>query len=441
MNLRFHASPAAPRLSAPARALRVALASLLFASSALPLTACDRSAAPTIASPSASPEVVKTSAGAPSGDARSAGTAAPTAAATPVGSTSSSPAAASAEATTKARDVWSDLVQRLSEPDASFFSDNIISNETSYLQISADLPKRSKPGGAYIGVGPEQNFTYIAMTKPSVAFIVDIRRQNMLLHLLYKSIFEEAKSRSHFVSLLLARPYDAASDPGPGASIEAVLAHAEKAKQDEALLASSHARLVGRVEADYKITLDAKDKKNLELMHRSFLRDQLEIRFELKEKNGRKYPTLRELLAAADPAGNKTGFLASEEAFRFVQTMEREHKIIPVVGDFAGDRAMPGVAAHLTEQKATVSAFYVSNVEQYLFENNVWPKWVRNIAALPAGEDSLFIRAYLDQGRKHPSEMNGHRTATILQKIADFKSRQEKKPFQNFWTVATEGVL
>ena len=68
-------------------------------------------------------------------------------------------------------------------------------------------------------------------------------------------------------------------------------------------------------------------------------------------------------------------------------------------------------------------------------------KWSRNVAALPAGEESLFVRAYLDQGRKHPSQMKGHRTATVLQKVADFNTRQEKKPFQSFWSVTTEGLL
>ena len=106
------------------------------------------------------------------------------------------------------------------------------------------------------------------------------------------------------------------------------------------------------------------------------------------------------------------GFLASEEAFRFVQAMESEGRIVPVVGDFAGDSALPGIAAYLAREKLTVSAFYTSNVEQYLLEPKVWAKWARNVAALPTDDRSLFIRAYLDQGRRHPKELTGHRTAT-----------------------------
>ena len=313
---------------------------------------------------------------------------------------------------------FAQTVGALSEPDGPFISDNAISNETSYLQVASSLAKLGAPGGAYIGVGPEQNFTYIALTKPKVAFIVDIRRQNMILHLLYKAIFTEATSRAHFLALLLGRSFDPAQAPAEGASIEAVIAAVEKGAPDKAGFAALHARLRAQIERD--VHLDAGDRKTLEVAHRSFLDRQLELRFQLHEANGRVYPTLRELLTQKDPEGNARGFLAVEASFRFVQDMEKEGRIIPVVGDFAGDRAMPGVAAEIKKRGLTVSAFYVSNVEQYLFEPGVWPKWARNVAAMPVDEKSLFIRCYLDQGKRHPQEMKGHRTATVLQKIADF---------------------
>src|SRR4029079_7788958 len=59
---------------------------------------------------------------------------------------------------------------------------------------------------AYLGVGPDQNFTYIAALKPRISFIVDIRRQNMLLHLMYKAIVEESPTRSEFLARLFSRP-------------------------------------------------------------------------------------------------------------------------------------------------------------------------------------------------------------------------------------------
>src|SRR5512142_3219823 len=72
----------------------------------------------------------------------------------------------------------------LSEAGDAFISDNVISNETSLLEPAAAL--MGLHGGVYIGVGPEQNYTYIALSRPEYALLIDLRRDNALLHLLYK---------------------------------------------------------------------------------------------------------------------------------------------------------------------------------------------------------------------------------------------------------------
>jgi hypothetical protein len=400
---------------------------LLIAPLLLALVACGQ--APTPVDPATSVAVTP---GAPPSHSPLGSVPAPLLASAPPITSAMAPAAPAGSA-------FGALVTALSEPDGPFFSDNTISNETSYLQVAEPLAKLASPGGAYVGVGPEQSFTYIALTHPKVAFILDIRRQNMILHLLYKAIFETATSRSHFVALLLGRPYDAEGAPGEGAGIDAVLAHAAKNAPDKAGFAAAHGALRDRVER--YLHLDADDKKTLEVVHRSFLDGQLELRFELKQKSGRRYPTLREILIQKDPGGKQSGFLASESAFRFVQTMEKEDRIIPVVGDFAGDRAMPGVAAEIKKRGLTVSSFYVSNVEQYLFDPGVWARWSRNVSAFPTDENSIFIRAWLDQGKSHPQQIKGHRTATLLQRIADFEEHQAKKPYTSWLSVATDRVL
>lgn len=411
-----------PRALDPLRRL-LAPASLVLL---LALNGCSDAAAPAPvrAAPSAAP--VASAAAAP----------VTSAAAAPV--TSAAAAAPVEEAAGLGK--FAELVGSLSEPSGDFFSDNLISNETSYLQIADSLAARPA-GGAYLGVGPEQNFTYIALARPRVAFILDIRRDNLVQQLYYKSLFVEAESRAHFLALLVGRPWEKAGDPGPGADIDAVIAHAEKSPADERTLAATIERSLRRIEGEWGVALNAKDRKSLEVMARAFHERQLDIRFELKENSARRYPKLRELLAQGDPAGARRGFLASEEAFRFVQAMQREHRIIPLVGDFAGDRALPALATLLKESKLEVSTFYVSNVEQYLLEPKIWEKWRRNVAALPTNADSVFIRAYLDQGKRHPKQMEGHRTATILQRVADFSARQEQKPYRSFWAVSTDAVL
>src|SRR6185312_8954015 len=86
-----------------------------------------------------------------------------------------------------------------------FRSDNLVSNEMQFQYVIPVLQQTLLPMSAYLGVGPDQNFTYIAALKPRISFIVDIRRQNMLLHLMYKAIIERSPTRQAFLARLFSR--------------------------------------------------------------------------------------------------------------------------------------------------------------------------------------------------------------------------------------------
>ena len=101
-------------------------------------------------------------------------------------------------------DFWS-LVAELSEPDGEFRSDNLLSNEIYLQTVIPQLVRVSKLNRVYLGVGPEQNFTYIAALRPKMAFIVDIRRGNLQLHLMYKALFELSADRADFIFRLFSR--------------------------------------------------------------------------------------------------------------------------------------------------------------------------------------------------------------------------------------------
>jgi hypothetical protein len=60
-------------------------------------------------------------------------------------------------------------IDRLSEPEGAFDTDNLVSNEKSYLDVSPALVAGHVTGGAYLGVGPDQNFSYIARVRPTFA--------------------------------------------------------------------------------------------------------------------------------------------------------------------------------------------------------------------------------------------------------------------------------
>src|SRR6202012_907154 len=93
-----------------------------------------------------------------------------------------------------------------SENNGYFRSENLLSNETGFQYVIPDLLKRIPPGGVYLGVGPEQNFTYIVALQPKIAFIFDIRRGNMIAHLMYKTLLETSLDRAEFLSKLFSRP-------------------------------------------------------------------------------------------------------------------------------------------------------------------------------------------------------------------------------------------
>src|SRR5678815_5448069 len=94
------------------------------------------------------------------------------------------------------------MISDFSEPGGTFAFEMFMSNEVTFQMILPDLLKRVPPGGVYLGVAPEQNFTYIAALRPKIAFIIDIRRENMLEMLMYKALFESSSTRTDFLSRL-----------------------------------------------------------------------------------------------------------------------------------------------------------------------------------------------------------------------------------------------
>jgi hypothetical protein len=105
---------------------------------------------------------------------------------------------------------------------------------------------------------------------------------------------------------------------------------------------------------------------------------------------------------ATDRAGLNHSYLADERNFRTLREFQQNNLLIPIVGDFGGDKAIRAVGGYLTEHGATVNYFYTSNVEQYLFQNDAWRRYYASVAALPVDENSTLIRAYFDAGFVFP---------------------------------------
>jgi len=283
-----------------------------------------------------------------------------------------------------------------SEPNGYFRSDNFLSNETGFQFVIPDLLRQIKPGGVYLGVGPEQNFTYIVALKPKIAFIFDIRRGNMIAHLMYKSLIETSSDRADFLSKLFSRPRPSGVDTAstPEQLFQAYIA----ATPDSVLFKKNLASIKEHLTKTHSFALGDSDSKLLDYTYGAFYGGGPQINYNYP--NGGpgfgfgNMPTYATLQQMTDSSGKNWAYLATEANYRWLKDFESKNLLVPVVGDFAGPKAIRAVAKYLVDHHAVASAFYTSNVEQYLFrQDDDWGKFYRNVAALPLDSTSTFIRS------------------------------------------------
>jgi hypothetical protein len=284
---------------------------------------------------------------------------------------------------------WS-LSEALSEPAGAFtISDNLVSNEPRFAENARWVQSR---GGVYVGVGPEQNFSYIAKLRPVTAFIIDIRRENRNLHLLYKVLFEISSDRADFVSRLFSRP----RPPGLHASSSARAifdGYAAVAASPQARDATA-ALVRERLLQAHRWPLTDDDVASIDRAFSAFYTDGPEIQFWTNGavKTDAPGPSYRQLMTMIDLTGQSRSFLADEASFRFVKSLQSRNLIVPVVGDFAGPAAIRRVGAYVREHGDTVRAFYGSNVGVYLTTRQT-RAFCANLATLPVASDSSFIES------------------------------------------------
>jgi hypothetical protein len=289
-------------------------------------------------------------------------------------------------------DYWN-LVTTMSEPDGEFRSDNLLSNEIFLQYVIPDLVRGARQNRAYLGVGPEQNFTYIAALKPKIVFIVDIRRGNMHLHLMYKALFELATDRADFVFRLFSRkrPETLSSK----ASAQEIFAALEKADPSESLFKENLKVVQEHLTKKRHLPLSTDDLKGIEYVYSSFswYGPGLSYWSTGGRGGGRNAPTYWDLMVADDGKGQTRSYLANDELFQVLKDLHDKNLFVPIVGNFSGPKALRAVGKYLKDHDAMVSAFYLSNVEQYLTREGTWYAFCANVATLPLDSSSTFIRS------------------------------------------------
>jgi len=277
------------------------------------------------------------------------------------------------------------LSQDSSEPGGQFRNadiTNLTSNEMLYQHVVPDLMSRVGTGRVYLGVGPEQNFTYMVATRPKMAIIFDIRRGNLAMQLLYKAIFELSDDRAAFVSMLFSRPRPPGL--GPTSSANRIFSAFEWVRPDPALVQKNLIAIKDLLTKTRKLPLLERDLEAIDILYRTFYGSGYNLRSS---------PTYKNLMAATDATGVERSYLATESGFAWLKDLQSRNLVVPVVGDFGGPKAIRAVGQYLKVRGGTVGAFYLSNVEQYLYQDGKWDAFCRNVATLPLDESSTFIRS------------------------------------------------
>jgi len=296
------------------------------------------------------------------------------------------------------------LSQEMSEPNGYFQSDNLVSNEIFFPFVIPDLVTRTKPGGVYLGVGPDQNFNYIVATKPKIVFINDIRRGNLHMQLMYKALFELSADRSEFMSRLFtkAKLASVTASSTAGELSEAYWLADTIVENNNALYSANLKALIDHLTKTHKLPLDNDDVRGISNVYYQFYYHGPKINYSSSSTSNpnanTSMPTYGDLIMAADGQGIFRGYLASEATFKVMKDLESRNLVIPTVGDFAGPKALRAIGAWVRDHGATITAFYLSNVEQYLQRNGVWLTFCANVASMPLTAESTFIRSANNNG-------------------------------------------
>jgi hypothetical protein len=330
-------------------------------------------------------------------------------------------------------------VARLSEEGGFFDSDNLVSNEATYLHVLGAMRKLGVSGGAYIGVGPDQNYSYIAQVRPTVAYLIDIRRDNLLQHLWFKALFTLAADRDEYLSLMLGRPLPA-DGRFDGQPVESVLAYLDTVPSSRPFVNANTKRITATIRS-FGVPLTDVEYAAIASIHEAFIQSGLELRFTSHNRPARYfYPTLRDLIVERDLTGAQKNYLVRNDDFAFVKQLHTRDRIIPVTGDLSGTHALRAIGRDIARRGEQVSAFYVSNVEFYLMRQGSFAAFADNASSLPIGPRSVIIRSLFGglYRMDHPQSVPGYFSTQLLQTMESFVAEHRAGGYRTYRDVVTK---
>jgi hypothetical protein len=216
-------------------------------------------------------------------------------------------------------------------------------------------------------------------------------------HLMYKSLFELSADRADFLSRLFSRPRPAGLDAA--SSVDALFQAYSKTAPDERLFAETLAGILNdlTIRRGYRITVG--DRASIRKVFTAFRELGPDVRYVFRGTS-ELHPTYAQMMTAKDGEGRGWSYLASVETFEQIRLMERRNLIVPVVGDFAGPKALRSIGDYVRSRGAAIDVFYLSNVEPYLFTAGTWQTFYDNVATMPLAPSGLFVRAFFGSTAK-----------------------------------------
>lgn len=342
------------------------------------------------------------------------------------------------------REDFAQLVAKLSERAGYFGSDNLVSNELSYQHVLGTMEEMNLSGGVYLGVGPDQNYTYIAQIKPKLAIMLDIRRDALLQHVMFKALFMMSRSRIEYMSNLFARPLPKDYKKWNDRQIRDLVDYFDRTPLDQKMADKLKAELHKKIES-FGLGLNQRDWETIDEIYQAFYTDCMEVRYTIRDRpTGRFFPAYRDILLEKDLKGKQRNYLATEATFQVIKTMHDQNRIVPATGDISGIKALKSIGDYLKEINEKVTAFYVSNVEFYLFRQDTMGRFVENLKSLPIDNRSLLIRSYFNYAyytNVHPQTVDNHFSVQLLQGIEALIRGFESGEISDYYQLTTRGSV
>jgi hypothetical protein len=269
-----------------------------------------------------------------------------------------------------------------------------------------------------------------------MAVVFDIRHGNFDVHLMYKALFELSKDRAEFVGLLFSRKRPAGlTEKSTSSEIFNAYTIADGSKE---LLEDSMKAIVDHLTKKRGFALSDGDVDGIRWALGNFYTFGPGINYSSslsanvppaivgvsggRNAGGFNNVDYAALMMADDGRGQARSYLASEENFKLLKEMHARNLIVPVVGDFAGDKAIRAIGKYLKDSGAMVTAFYLSNVERYLTQDGKWDLFCRNAATLPFDDSSMFIRSGSGGPNTINSTGNGVQNSSVAPMPFELKS-------------------